>query len=104
MGMGHVGLTEEEVARRAGATRERVRELVEVGILAPGGDPEEPFTSGDALRVQLVDDLERSGIAPARVATVSGTPDGVRFEEVAPVPLKEVTRPVTVYRALREAT
>jgi class 3 adenylate cyclase len=28
----------------------------------------------------------------------------VRFEEIGPVPLKGVTRPVTAYRALRDAT
>jgi adenylate cyclase len=36
-------------------------------------------------------------------ATADGSPDGVRFEEVGPVPLKGVARPVTVYRALRAA-
>jgi len=57
-----VGLTEEEVARRAATTPERVRELVEAGVLA------EPFASGDALRVQIVDELEAHGIPPAHVA------------------------------------
>jgi len=57
-----VGLTEEEVARRAATTPERVRELVEVGVLA------EPFAGGDALRVQIVDELEAHGIPPANVA------------------------------------
>jgi len=61
-------LTEEEVAQRAGATPERVRELVEVGVLVRGPDPEAPFRSGDALRVQLVNELEAYGIPPARVA------------------------------------
>jgi adenylate cyclase len=63
-----LGLTEEEVALRAGTTRERVRELVEVGVLAHGLDPDEPFRSGDALRVQLVDELEAFGVPPASVA------------------------------------
>jgi len=57
-----LGLTEEEVARRAGVTRERIRELVEVGVLA------EPFRPGDPLRVQLVDELEAFDVPPARVA------------------------------------
>jgi adenylate cyclase len=34
-------------------------------------------------------------------ATVDGRTEGVRFEEVGPVPLKGVARPVTVYRAVR---
>ena len=63
-----MGLTEEEVARRAGVTRERVRELVELGVLAHGPDADEPFRSGDAMRVQLVDELEGFGVPPARVA------------------------------------
>jgi class 3 adenylate cyclase len=63
-----LGLTEKEVARRSGATRDRVQELVDVGVLERGADPGEPFRRGDALRVQLVDELERFGIPPARVA------------------------------------
>ena len=68
-----MGLTEDEVARRAATTRERVRELVDLGVLAPEPDSDEPFRRGDALRVQLVDELEASGISPARVAeAISG--------------------------------
>jgi adenylate cyclase len=63
-----MGLTEEEVARRAATTRERVREFVELGILLKGADSDEPFRSGDALRVQLVEELEAFGIPPTRVA------------------------------------
>jgi adenylate cyclase len=63
-----LGLTEEEVARRAGTTRERVRELVELGVLAPEAGSDEPFRSGDALRVQLVEELETFGIPAPRVA------------------------------------
>jgi class 3 adenylate cyclase len=55
-------LTTEEVARHAGVTEERVRELVVAGVLA------EPFRPGDPLRVQLVDELESFGIPPERVA------------------------------------
>ncbi|HUP00965.1 MAG TPA: adenylate/guanylate cyclase domain-containing protein [Gemmatimonadota bacterium] len=63
-----MSLTEEGVARRAGTTRERVRELVGLGILAPGVDPDESFRGGDALRVQLVEELEAFGIPATRVA------------------------------------
>ena len=62
------GLTEDEVARRAGVTRERVRELVDVGVLAPDPTSDAPFHRGDAMRVQLVDELEAAGIEPARIA------------------------------------
>jgi adenylate cyclase len=62
------GLTEAEIAQRAGTTPERVRELVELGIIGQG-PPEAPFRSGDVLRVQLVEELEAFDIAPARVAT-----------------------------------
>jgi adenylate cyclase len=63
-----VSLTEEEVARRAATTRERVRELVELGIIGQGADSDQPFRSGDALRVQLVDELEAFGIPATRLA------------------------------------
>jgi adenylate cyclase len=63
-----VALTEDEVAQRAGVTRERVQELVELGIVGGGQEAETPFRRGDALRVQLVDELEASGISPERVA------------------------------------
>jgi adenylate cyclase len=63
-----LGLTEEEVARRAATTRERVRELVELGILTRTSDADEPFRGGDALRVQLVEELEAFGIPATRVA------------------------------------
>jgi class 3 adenylate cyclase len=66
--MSTVGLTEEQVARRAGVTEERVRELVEVGVLTPRTEPEEPFRDGDVLRIRLVDELASSGIPPRRVA------------------------------------
>lgn len=61
-------LTEDEVARRAGTTGDRVRELVELGVLVRGPDVEAPFRGGDALRVQLVEELAASGVPPARVA------------------------------------
>jgi adenylate cyclase len=63
-----LSLTEEEVARRAGTTRERVRELVELGILARGTGADGTFRRGDALRAQLVEELGAFGIPAARVA------------------------------------
>ncbi len=58
-----VGLTEVEIARLANTTEERVRELVELGILVPGLDPNAPFGAGDALRAQLVEELRASGLS-----------------------------------------
>jgi adenylate cyclase len=63
-----VGLTVEEVARRAGSTPDRVQTLVELGIIVPVPDSEEPFVGGDAMRVKLVEELEASGIPPAKIA------------------------------------
>jgi adenylate cyclase len=45
-----------------------VRELIELGILAPEDGSAEPFRRGDALRVQLVEELESFGIPATRVA------------------------------------
>src|SRR5918994_320681 len=67
MGMAS-GLTEAEIAQRAGTTPERVRELAELGIIGQGPS-EARFRSGDVLRVQLVEELEAFDIAPTRVAT-----------------------------------
>ena len=63
-----MGLTHEEVARRAGTTVERVHELAELGILRENADAEEPFGSGDALRAQLVQELDAFGIPAQQVA------------------------------------
>jgi class 3 adenylate cyclase len=53
--------------------------------------PERIRELGDVLRAQLV------GEAAAEEA-----PAGVRFEEVGPVTLKGVARPVTIFRAVRD--
>jgi adenylate cyclase len=45
-----------------------VRELVRLGILVPTEGPEGPFRGGDAMRVQLVQEMEASGIPAERVA------------------------------------
>jgi len=63
-----VALTEEEVVGRAGTTPERVRQLVELGILAPDHGSGAPFRLGDPLRIQLVDELESFGVQPDHVA------------------------------------
>src|SRR5215211_7212830 len=63
-----MGLSEEEVARRAGTTTERVRELASLGIVGAAAGSEEPYRRGDALRAHLVEELDGFGIPPARVA------------------------------------
>ena len=63
-----MGLTEAELARRNNTSAESVRELVGLGILVPGPEQDAPFSDGDALRVQLVEDLRASGVPPDRVA------------------------------------
>jgi adenylate cyclase len=62
-----VGLTEDELVRHSGASRQRVRELCALGIVG-GGDADTSFRSGDVLRLQLVDELEASGIPASRIA------------------------------------
>jgi adenylate cyclase len=57
----------QELAERAGAPVERLERLVELGILAPA-DTEEPFRSGDILRVRAVTALEGSGVQPEQIA------------------------------------
>jgi adenylate cyclase len=58
-------LTEVDLAERGGATVERVRELVELGIVEPtdGG-----FTRRDVMVVRVVDRLDAQGIETAAVA------------------------------------
>src|SRR4029450_847068 len=49
-GEGHertVGLTEEDLAARAGTTVQRLRELIAIGLLPPGATGSEPFREGD---------------------------------------------------------
>jgi adenylate cyclase len=59
-------LSWDELARRTGATRERLQHLVELGILAPA-NAAEPFRSGDILRVRAVEALEGSGVQPEQI-------------------------------------
>jgi hypothetical protein len=63
-----MGLTEQDLATRAGTTVERLAELIAIGIIRPGAGGSEPFSEADALRVQLVEHLAESGIPPTSVA------------------------------------
>src|SRR5687767_1647358 len=53
-------LTEEELARRSGGSVERIRELVELGIIAPGDDG--TFPRRDVMRARVVAYLQTMGI------------------------------------------
>ena len=59
--MTHVdGISIREVAERAGVDLDYVTRLVDVGVLAPGGDG--AFTHGDARRARIYQSLERAGL------------------------------------------
>jgi adenylate cyclase len=58
-------LSEEEVARRATTSVERVRQLVTAGILRPHG---ESFDRSDVMQVRVLADLEAKGIPAEAVA------------------------------------
>ena len=65
-------LTEDEVAQRVGTTRERIRRLVELGILEP---TEGTFTRADVLRARVVVGLEALGIEDDGVAAAVASGD-----------------------------
>jgi adenylate cyclase len=65
-------LTEEEIAARAGISIERVRALVDLGILAAD---EGRFLPRDVLRARVVADLESKGIDAAALAAALATGD-----------------------------
>ena len=70
--MGDDRLTEEELAKRASTTVERVRELVELGIL----DREDgTFARRDVMRARVVNDLEKKGIDAVALATALASGD-----------------------------
>jgi adenylate cyclase len=52
-------LTEEELARRAGTTTNRIRELVDLGLLEPDG---ELFRRRDVMRARVVEELQAKGL------------------------------------------
>ena len=64
--MGDEALTEAEVAERTGSPIERIRELVDLGILEPR---EGMFVRRDVLQARLVNDLAEMGIGTAALAT-----------------------------------
>ncbi len=65
------------------------------------------YTDGDyygltvIIAARIASRARPGQVLVGEAVTVDGTPDGVRFEEIGPVPLKGVARPVTVYEAVR---
>jgi len=65
-------LIEEEVATRAGVSPERIRKLVELGILEPQGGT---FPRRDVLRARVVADLDAKGMGAEAVAAALASGD-----------------------------
>ncbi len=67
------------------------------------------YTDGDyygltvIIAARIASEAGPGQVLVGEAATADGSLDGVRFEKVGPTPLKGVARPVTVYRAIREA-
>ena len=59
-------LTDAEVAKRAGVSTERVRELVNLGLLAP---EDGAFVRRDVMRVRVVAELEAKGLDSQALAS-----------------------------------
>jgi DNA-binding transcriptional MerR regulator len=54
-----------ELAERSGVNAQRLRQLVDLGILSP--DAAGRFQPADIQRVRIIEALERAGIAPAQI-------------------------------------
>jgi adenylate cyclase len=59
--MAVMGFTEEGLAQRSGASPERIRRLVQLGILTPAPGDEAPFRPVDIQRVRVAQTFEDSG-------------------------------------------
>ena len=57
-------ISADQLSGRAGVPPDQVGRVAALGILS---SPEEPFHSGDVLRIRLVQALEQSGIVPEDV-------------------------------------
>jgi class 3 adenylate cyclase len=56
------------------------------------------------LAARIASEAGPGQVLVGEAATANATPEGVRFQQLGPVPLKGLARPVTVYRAVKEAT
>lgn len=59
------GLSMRELAERSGVNVQRLRQLVDLGILSP--DAAGRFQPADIQRVRIIQALDRAGIAPAQI-------------------------------------
>ena len=64
-------LTEAELARRSGASAERIRELANFGIVEPNAN--RTFARRDVMRARVVDYLQTVGISPADLGRALGS-------------------------------
>jgi len=109
------GISEREVAERAGVNPGYVTRLVDVGVLAPDGDG--TFTEGDVRRTRLYQGLERTGL-PLRAIREAldagelsfGWLDAPLYDLIAPLSQRsfrdvatETGIPLELLRVLREA-
>jgi adenylate cyclase len=68
---GMEGLTEAELAQRAGTNTQRIRRLVELAIVSP--DPAGAFRPTDVQRIRFADVLEASGISLDDIGSLIAT-------------------------------
>jgi adenylate cyclase len=109
------GMSEREVAERAGVDLDYVIKLVDVGVLAPDGDG--TFTEGDVRRARLYQGLERTGLPLEAIREALeagelsfGWLDNPLYDLIAPLTSRsfrdvatETGVPLELLRVLREA-
>ncbi|HEV2950863.1 MAG TPA: adenylate/guanylate cyclase domain-containing protein [Actinomycetota bacterium] len=109
------GISEQEVAERAGVEGSFVTRLVDVGVLAPGAD--DTFTEGDVRRTRLYQGLERTGLPLEAIREALdagqlsfGWLDNPLYDLIAPLNSRsfqdvaaETGIPLELLRVLREA-
>jgi adenylate cyclase len=109
------GISEREVAERAGVDPGYVTRLVDVGVLAPDGDG--TFTEGDVRRARLYRGLERTGLPLEAIREALdagelsfGWLDNPLYDLIAPLSPRsfrdvavETGIPLELVRVLREA-
>ncbi|HEX4940934.1 MAG TPA: adenylate cyclase regulatory domain-containing protein, partial [Actinomycetota bacterium] len=109
------GISEREVAERAGVEPEYVTRLLDVGVLAPAADG--TFTEGDVRRSRLYQGLERTGLPLEAIREALdagelsfGWLDNPLYDLIAPLSQRsfhdiavETGIPLELLRVLREA-
>ena len=109
------GISERDVAERAGVDRTYLTKLLDVGVLAPRADG--TFTEGDVRRARLYQGLERTGLPLEAIREALdagqlsfGWLDNPLYDLIAPLSprsFREVAAetgiPLELLRVLREA-